>query len=75
MQLGLQYARAMGIRVIAVDGGPEKEKLCKDLGAELYLDFKHVSYLDAEVRRITTWGGTCPSGMTGSDLTTVQRTE
>lgn len=40
--LGLQYAKAMGMRVIAIDGGEEKAKLCKDLGAEEYLDFTNV---------------------------------
>lgn len=32
--LALQYAKAMGIRVIAIDGGDEKKALCQDLGAE-----------------------------------------
>ena len=54
--LGLQYAKAMGMRVIAIDGGSEKEKLCKDLGAEKYLDFTSVKDLAAEVTSITTYG-------------------
>jgi propanol-preferring alcohol dehydrogenase len=38
----VQYAKAMGMRVIAIDGGEEKRKLCKDLGAEEYIDFTQV---------------------------------
>ncbi|KZV65771.1 GroES-like protein [Peniophora sp. CONT] len=37
--LAIQYARNMGLRVIAVDTGAEKQKLCKDLGAEVWVDF------------------------------------
>ncbi|KAM0817686.1 hypothetical protein AB5N19_03493 [Seiridium cardinale] len=36
--LGIQYAKAMGYRVIAIDVGREKEDFCLNLGAELYLD-------------------------------------
>lgn len=54
--LGLQYAKAMGMRVIAIDGGEAKANLCKDLGAEEYLDFTSVQDLEAEVRRITKYG-------------------
>lgn len=54
--LGLQYAKAMGMRVIAIDGGEEKAKLCKDLGAEEYLDFTSVQDMAAEVTRITKYG-------------------
>ena len=54
--LGLQYAKAMGMRVIAIDGGEEKAKLCKDLGAEEYLDFTSGKDLAAEVTRITKYG-------------------
>jgi propanol-preferring alcohol dehydrogenase len=35
----VQYAKAMGMRVIAVDGGDEKRDLCKKLGAEAFIDF------------------------------------
>ncbi|ODV83924.1 hypothetical protein CANARDRAFT_177359 [[Candida] arabinofermentans NRRL YB-2248] len=37
--LAIQYAKAMGLRVLAIDGGEEKGLLCKDLGAEVYIDF------------------------------------
>ncbi|GAB7324998.1 hypothetical protein MBLNU13_g08799t1 [Cladosporium sp. NU13] len=54
--LGLQYAKAMGMRVIAIDGGEEKAKLCKDLGAEEYLDFTNVKDMAGEITRITKYG-------------------
>lgn len=38
--LAQQYARAMGLRVIAVDTGDEKKKMCLEkLGAESFVDF------------------------------------
>ncbi|KAE8443694.1 hypothetical protein EG329_001466 [Mollisiaceae sp. DMI_Dod_QoI] len=36
--LGIQYAKAMGYRVIAADAGKEKEEYCLQLGAEFYID-------------------------------------
>ncbi|KAF9467921.1 chaperonin 10-like protein [Collybia nuda] len=38
--LAVQYAKYMGLRVIAVDSGEEKKKLCLDLGADHWIDFK-----------------------------------
>lgn len=38
----VQYAKAMGMRIIAIDGGDDKKELCKRLGAEEYIDFKQV---------------------------------
>jgi len=52
----VQYAKAMGMRVIAIDGGPEKAELCKKLGAEEFIDFTTTSDIAAEVTRITTYG-------------------
>lgn len=53
---GVQYAKAMGMRVIAVDGGDEKGELCKKLGAEVYIDFTTCKDIPAEVKKITTYG-------------------
>ena len=33
--LAIQYAKAMGLRVIGVDGGDEKKAMCSKLGAEV----------------------------------------
>ncbi|KEZ43629.1 Alcohol dehydrogenase 1 [Scedosporium apiospermum] len=38
--MALQYAKAMGLRIIAVDGGKEKGEACKALGAETFVDFQ-----------------------------------
>ena len=57
--LAIQYARAMGMRVLAIDGGDEKRDLCEKLGAEAYIDFqkfKAPKDLKDEVMRITKHG-------------------
>lgn len=38
--LAVQYAVAMGMRVVAIDTGAEKKNLCMTLGAEKWIDFK-----------------------------------
>ena len=55
--LAVQYARAMGMRIVAVDGGDEKGKLCKEMGAEEYVDFERErADVPGEVKRITGLG-------------------
>jgi D-arabinose 1-dehydrogenase-like Zn-dependent alcohol dehydrogenase len=36
--LGVQFARHLGFRTVAIGRGRDKEKLAKDLGAHLYID-------------------------------------
>jgi D-arabinose 1-dehydrogenase-like Zn-dependent alcohol dehydrogenase len=36
--LGVQFARRMGFRTVAIGRGRDKEKLAKDLGAHVYID-------------------------------------
>jgi D-arabinose 1-dehydrogenase-like Zn-dependent alcohol dehydrogenase len=36
---GIQYAKANGLKVVAIDGGPDKEALCTRLGADVVIDF------------------------------------
>jgi len=38
--LGVQFARKMGFRTVAIGGGPDKEPLAKKLGAHIYIDAK-----------------------------------
>ena len=38
--LGVQFARKMGFRTVAIGGGPDKEPLAKKLGAHDYIDAK-----------------------------------
>ena len=53
---GVQYAKAMGMRVIAVDGGDEKRKLCLDkLGAEKFIDFQ-TEKVEEKVTEYTKYG-------------------
>lgn len=52
----VQYAVAMGMRVIAVDGGDAKRDLCKKLGAEVFIDFTSTKDIAAEVMKITKYG-------------------
>ncbi|KAI5296041.1 hypothetical protein KEM52_005940 [Ascosphaera acerosa] len=40
---GVQIAKAMGYRPIAVDTGAEKRDLCLKMGAEVFIDFKEVN--------------------------------
>ncbi|KAK4694768.1 hypothetical protein P7C71_g2864, partial [Lecanoromycetidae sp. Uapishka_2] len=50
--LGVQIAREMGIKVIAVDTGDKKRELCLQLGAVAFLDFK-TDDVETEVKRLT----------------------
>ena len=42
----------MGMRVIAVDGGSEKEEMCKKIGADHFVDFMKVKDVAADVVKI-----------------------
>lgn len=54
--LALQYAVAMGMRVIAIDAGQEKKQLCEKLGAEVFIDFTKVKDMAAKIMEITVEG-------------------
>lgn len=55
--LALQYAKAMGFRAIAIDGGEDKRKMCLELGAEAYVDFmKSGDNLVQDVKAVTPGG-------------------
>jgi propanol-preferring alcohol dehydrogenase len=43
----VQYAKAMGMRIIGIDGGDEKKELSLRLGAEHYIDFTKVCPVDS----------------------------
>lgn len=51
--LAIQYATAMGYRVVAVDRGPYKRTYCLGLGAEAYVDFLTESGVPAAVMKAT----------------------
>ncbi|KAL5532475.1 ADH1_2 [Sanghuangporus sanghuang] len=51
--LAIQYAVAMGLRVVAIDTGSEKRELCISLGAEKWIDYKTSSDVATDVRAAT----------------------
>lgn len=52
--LALQYAKAMGVRTIAIDTGDEKKKMCTEqLGAEAFVDFSTSKNVVADVQKAT----------------------
>lgn len=54
--LAQQYAKAMGLRVIAIDGGDEKRAMCEQLGTETYVDFTQSKDLVGDVKAATPGG-------------------
>ncbi|BGP38053.1 Alcohol dehydrogenase [Rhodotorula kratochvilovae] len=38
--LAVQYALATGLRVVAIDGGADKRKLCEEYGVDAFVDFR-----------------------------------
>jgi propanol-preferring alcohol dehydrogenase len=53
---GVQLAVAMGLRVLIVDTGAERQALGKKYGAEHFVDFKEVENTAAEVVKLTNGG-------------------
>lgn len=54
--MAIQYARAMGLCVVAIDGGAEKGESCRALGAAAYVDYTSSRDLVGEVRAATPEG-------------------
>ncbi|VUC35940.1 unnamed protein product [Clonostachys rosea] len=67
--LGVQIARSLGYRVIAIDAG-DKEAVCRSLGAEHFFDFRKSASLVEDVRSVTGGFGAhaivCITGATSS---------
>lgn len=49
--LAVQYATAIGLRVIALDTGADKKALCMSLGAEAFVDFAESKDLVADLKK------------------------
>ncbi|MGY6629050.1 MAG: NADP-dependent oxidoreductase [Oceanicaulis sp.] len=47
---GIQFAKAMGAKVVATAGGAEKTVFCQEIGADAVVDYKAVSDLAGAVR-------------------------
>ncbi len=54
--LATQYAKAMGLRVLGIDGGEEKEQLFKSLGGEVFIDFKKEKNIVEAIQNATNGG-------------------
>ena len=54
--LAVQYAVAMGLRVLGIDGGEEKGDFVKSLGAEVYVDFLKEKDIVGAVKKATEGG-------------------
>ncbi|KAL3476115.1 alcohol dehydrogenase 3 [Aspergillus californicus] len=54
--LAQQYAKAMGLRAIAIDSGDEKRAMCEKLGAEAFIDFSKSTDIVADVKAATPGG-------------------
>ncbi|KNG80698.1 hypothetical protein ANOM_010193 [Aspergillus nomiae NRRL 13137] len=50
--MGVQIAKAMGLRVIGIDAGEDKETLCVKLGCEAFIDHQRSTNLSQDVRNI-----------------------
>ncbi|CAG8116600.1 unnamed protein product [Penicillium olsonii] len=50
--MGIQIAKAMGMRIIRIDAGSEKEKICLSLGCEAFIHFTKSRNLCDDVRTI-----------------------
>jgi len=51
--LACQYAKAMGLDIIAIDGGDEKREMTKKLGADKYVDFLTSKNVVSDVKAAT----------------------
>jgi alcohol dehydrogenase, propanol-preferring len=48
--LAIQYAKALGLNVVAIDGGsPEKEDFCRKMGADVFVDFSRPDIVETIV--------------------------
>ena len=54
--LAVQYAKAMGLRILGIDGGPGKEELFKSLGGEVFIDFTKTKDIVSAIQEATKGG-------------------
>lgn len=54
--LAVQYARAMGLRVLGIDGGAGKKELFKSLGGEVFIDFTKTKDIVGAIQEATDGG-------------------
>lgn len=54
--IAVQYAVAMGLNIIAIDGGDDKREHCKKLGAPNFIDFMSSKDIIADIKAATDGG-------------------
>ncbi|KAG7692256.1 hypothetical protein KL930_004889 [Ogataea haglerorum] len=54
--LAVQYAVAMGLRVLGIDGGDEKAQLFESLGGEVFIDFTKEKDIVGAIQKATNGG-------------------
>lgn len=54
--LAIQYAKAMGLRVLGIDGGDEKGEFIKSLGGEVFVDFTKSKDIVNDIIKATNGG-------------------
>ena len=65
---GIQLAKAVGARVIAVAGGPEKAALCRRLGADLVVDHTGEDFVEAVLTATDDVGADVVYDLSGGDF-------
>lgn len=73
--LAIQYAKAMGYLVVAIDGGADKGEMCKRLGADEYVDFRKEKSLTEKVIQLTNGGAHGVINVSVSPAAMTQSTE
>lgn len=69
--VAIQYAKAMGMNVIGIDGGEQKRDFMKRMGADEAIDFKVCKDIVAEIKRITGGEGAHGALMLAAVLTAI----
>ena len=54
--LAVQYAKAMGLRVLGIDGGTEKGEFVKSMGGEVFIDYTKSSNIVKDIQDATNGG-------------------
>jgi NADPH2:quinone reductase len=65
---GIQLGKAVGARVIAIAGGPEKGALCTTLGADLVVDHLQEDFVEAVLTATADRGADVVYDLTGGDV-------
>ncbi|KIV97928.1 hypothetical protein PV10_01629 [Exophiala mesophila] len=70
--LGIQFAKAMSLRVIAIDTGSDKEALCRQFGADDFLDYATTKDLVGKVMSLTDGGANAVVAVAASKASYIQ---